>query len=339
MDISPLKKRIITYLFGLAILALAANVIVAKIFGSNVSAKESGLSVSEINREFLRDLDNFGLKSEWIKKVNNKNTKDGVFYQVELPKDLPIPVVLSEIYGSFYSSDIKIKSMEKTIGGTTIVEIYLQNNRSLTATFNYENDIKRDAGDLGIIVFGLEQLSAKELNAMIEFPQAFIAVLVPSKSAGKLIPDLVENRKEYAVLINDNISDLDYKLNNDFSVNRLKLAIRSIVADFSNAVFFIIDNHSKLYLSPAGKIIRDEFDKRNIKLITQSSMPEILSNNNGIRDSFRSNVEKVHLGNNKLISIRAEDFGTLKPEIFSLIKVGYKFISPSMVIAANSSRK
>ena len=239
MNISPLKKRIITYLFWLAILALAANVIVAKIFGKSVYVNESSLSASEVNIDFLHDLSDFGLKNEWIKKINNKNAKDVYSYEVELPKDLPIPVVLSEIYGSFYSSDIKIKSMEKTIGGTTIVEIYLQNNLSLKAEFNYENDIRRDAGDMGIIVFGLEELNAKELNAMIEFPQAFIAVLVPSKSAGKLIPDLAENRKEYAVLINDNISDLDYKLSNDFSVNRLKLAIRSIVADFSNAVFFL----------------------------------------------------------------------------------------------------
>ena len=104
--------------------------------------------------------------------------------------------------------------------------------------------------------------------------------------------------------------------------------------------FFLIDDHSKLYSSPAGKIICNEFSKRNIKLITQSSLPEALNgSSNEAKDLFRSKVEKVHLGSSKLISIRANDFETLKPEIFSLIKVGYKFISPSMVIAANSGGK
>ena len=340
MDISPLKKRIITYLFVIAILALAANVIIVKIFGSKVYAKESGLSAADINKEFINDLYNFGLKSEWIKIIKNKNAKDIYSYRVQLPKDLSIPVVLSEIYASFYSSDIKINSMEKTIGGKTTVEIYQQNNLRLTSEFNYGNDIRRDAGDLGIIVFGLEQLNSNNIDAMIGFPLTFITVLVPSKSAVKLIPNLTDNRKEYAILINDNISDLDYKLSKDFSIYRLKLIVRSIVADFPNAVFFLIDDQSKLYSSPAGKIIEDEFTKRNIKLLTQSSIPEILNgSSSGIKEIFRNKVEKVHLGSSKLISIRADDFTALKPEIFSLIKVGYKFISPSLVIAANSSKK
>jgi hypothetical protein len=336
MDISPVKKRIITYLFVIAIVALAANVIASKIFGNKVPVKESGLSTNDINNEFLHDVFNFGLKSEWVKKINNKQGYGVYSYQVKLPKDLPIPVVLSEIYGSFYSSDIKINSSEKITGGKTQVDIYQQGKLKLSAEFNYDNDIKRNAGDLGIIVFGLGQLNSKDIKAMSEFPQTFIAVLIPSKNTLKLIPHLTENRKEYAVLINDDIRDLEYRMSSNFSEYRLKLIIRSIVADFSGAVFFIIDDHSKLYSSTAGKIIQDEFAKRNIKLLTQSSLPGILTaNNNEIKDLFSSNVEKVHSGSSKMISIRAEDFETLKPEIFSLIKVGYKFINPSMLLAAN----
>jgi hypothetical protein len=340
MGISSFKKKIITFLFIWAIFALVANVIVAKIFSSSGSSKANSLDINSINKEFLHDLNTFGLKSEWIKKVNNKIARDVFSYHIELPKDLPIPVVLSEIYASFYSPDIKIKSIEKTIGGNTVLEIYLQNSLKISAEFNYENDITRDAGNLGIIVFGSEQLNAKDINAMVEFPQTFIIVFVPSKYNSKLITNLAEYRKEYAVLINDNISDPDYKLSYDFSNYRLKLITRSIIADFPNAVFFLIDDLSKIYLSPAGKIIRNEFATRNIKLITQDSLTEILDGTRSkIQGLFRCSVEKIHSGNNKLISIWADDFGTLKPEIFSLIKVGYKFISPSIIIAANKGNK
>jgi hypothetical protein len=336
MNISPLRKKIITFLFCLAIIALAANVIVDKIFNGNDSAAISGFDASSINKEFLNDLNKFGLKSDWIVKVNNKISKGIPYYQVELPKDLPIPIVLSEVYASFYSPDIKIKSLEKTIGGKTDLEIYLQNSLNLRAEFNYGNDIRRDAGNLGIIIFDLEQLNVKDLTAIIEFPQTFISVLVPSKSVVKLIPDLINNRKEYAILINDKINDLDYRLNNDFSPYRLKLIIRSIIGDFSDAIFFIIDDRSTLYSSSSGKIICDEFAKRNIKLIKESSLPEILkASGNEQKTLLWNSVEKIHFGINKLISIRAEDFGTIKPEIFSLIKVGYKFISPSVIIAAD----
>ncbi|MGA7721570.1 MAG: hypothetical protein WCA84_10375 [Ignavibacteriaceae bacterium] len=336
IDISPLKKRIIIFLFCLAIIALAANVIIDKIFNDSDSAVVRGLDANSVNKEFLNDLNKFGLKSDWIVKVNNKISKGIPSYNVELPKDLPIPVVLSEVYASFYSPDIKIKSLEKTIGGKTELQIYLQNTLKLRAEFNYGNDIRRDAGNLGIIVFGLEQLNAKDLTAMIEFPQTFITALIPSKSAVKLIPDIIDNRKEYAILINDKISDLDYRLNNDFSLYRLKLIIRSIIGTFPDAVFFIIDDHSSLYSSSSGKIICDEFTKRNIKLIKESLLPEILNDSRNEQIGlFRNNVEKIHFGSSKLISIRAEDFRIIKPEIFSLIKVGYKFISPSVIIAAD----
>jgi hypothetical protein len=340
MDISLLKKRIIASLFGAALLVLTANVITDKIFSDSSLTKNGGWDSNTINKNFLSDLNNFGLKSEWIKKANNKNANGVSSYFVELPKDLPIPVVLSEIYASFYSSDIKIKSLEKILGGKTDLEIYLQNSLKLTAEFNYDIEIKRDAGDLGIIVFGLEQLNDKDINAMIEFPQTFITILSPSKSSLKLIPVLIEHHKEYAVLINDKVSDLDYRLSSDFSAYRLKLIIRSIVGDFPGAVFFIIDDRSKLYSSSAGKIVFNEFAKRNIKLLTQSSLPQMLTATGSEEKSlFRSNVEKIHLGREKLISIRADDFNSLKPEIFSLIKVGYKFISPSVIIAANIGKK
>ena len=157
-------------------LMLAANVIIAKIRGTGSIAPESEMDSAAINKEFIKDLNKFGLKSEWIKNSERQECKKDSGISVELPKDLPIPVVLSEIYGSFYSSDIKIKSLEIARGGKTQIDIYQQNTLKLSAEFNYESDIKRDAGDLGIIVFGLEKLGNKDLNAMIGFPQTFISV-------------------------------------------------------------------------------------------------------------------------------------------------------------------
>jgi hypothetical protein len=164
-----------------------------------------------------------------------------------------------------------------------------------------------------------------------------MSVLVPSKASVQLIPEIIGSKKEYAVLLNDDISDSDYKLNGDFSDYRLKLSIRSLAGTFTDSVYFIIDDHSKLYSSHAFKVIKDEFAKRKIKLIPRIALPYTL-NRAQIKDDFRNIVEKTRLGKTNLIAVSAEDFETIEPEIFSLIKVGYKFINPSRIMFAGNTK-
>ena len=61
MNISKIKKTIIAYLFGFAVLLLAANVIAAKVFKNKGVKPESGMDTGSINKGFLEDLNNFGL--------------------------------------------------------------------------------------------------------------------------------------------------------------------------------------------------------------------------------------------------------------------------------------
>ena len=340
MYISPVKKRIIQVLFILAVLALVANLIVIKYFKGAIQKKEKDFNSNFINERFIGDLRSFGIKNDWIKDLSkDKSDRSFYSYKVDLPKDLPIPVVLSEIYSSFFTSDVKIQSVEKTIGKKTILEIFSKNLLDLSAEFNYNENIRRDAGNIGLIIFDLEKLNAKDINAIVDFPQALVAAVIPSKEDLKLASDLINNRKELAVYLNDDIKDPDYKLSKDYSNFRLSIAIRSIISDFSNAIFFVIDDHSKIYQSPAFNFIQNEFFKRNIKLIPVSSLDVIQDGNKaGIKTSFRSLVLKTHSGDNKLIAIHADEFEILKPEIFSLIKIGYKFITPSIVIDLNKSK-
>jgi len=63
------------------------------------------LSADQINLNFLSSLKNLGIKESWVKsKTANRNKKNDSLkynYKVEIPADLPIAVVLSEINEMF----------------------------------------------------------------------------------------------------------------------------------------------------------------------------------------------------------------------------------------------
>ncbi len=340
MYISSAKKKIIQILLGLAVFTLVANLIVAKYFEGVLKKKGKDFNSNFINSQFLVDIHDFGIEDTWIKDLNKDESNTNVYsYKVDLPKDLPIPVVLSEIYSSFYLSNVYIQSIEKKIGGKTIIQIFSNNHKELTAEFNYNENIRRNTGNIGLIVFDLEKLNAKQIKSITDFPQTLVAAVIPSKESLKLASDLNANRKELAVYLNDDIKDADYKLSPDYSEYRLGIAIRSIISDFSSAIFFVIDDNSKIYHSSSFNFIQREFAKRNIKLIRSSSLDVIPNESSAdIKINFRNLVLKTHIGDNKLISVYADDFELLKPEILSLIKIGYKFITPSIVMNLNKNK-
>jgi len=338
MKVSALKKRIAQILFILAVLALTANVIASKILKNIAGNELNDESANIINEAFLKDLNDFGLQKDWIIYKTERISGSKLYsYNVKLPKDLPIPVVLSEIYGSFNINGISLKCLEKVIGGKSILNIYSNNKLKLTAGFDYNKDIRRDAGNIGIIVYGLDNLNSKSQNEIINFPQSFVAVILPSKSAAQLDANLLGNRKQYAILLNDDIKDLEFQLSKSFSEYRLKTVVASIVGSFPDAAFFIIDDNSSLYSSPAFKIVKNEFLKRNIKLIRKSLQTFVPDGSSSeAKASFRHLVRKTHYGDNKIICINADDFDLLEPEIFSLIKVGYKFVNPTLIMNPGS---
>ena len=143
----------------------------------------------------------------------------------------------------------------------------------------------------------------------------------------------MNNRKEYAVLLNDDINDLDFKLNKNYSKNRLGIVIRTIIGAFPNAVFFVIDDASNLYHSPIFTFIKKEFVKRKIKLIKESDFIHIHEGNSEeVQESLKDVVKPTQLGDQKLVMLHADNFEIARPEIFSLIKIGYKFVNPSSII-------
>ncbi len=328
MNFSLDKKKFVNVLFGAAIFLLAANLIISKVLKKNYVHNEDKINVAEINQKFLTSVYDFGIEKQWVhvKKIED-NSADSLInlYSVDVPKDLPIAEILQEIFSTFYNENVQMVCHEKTIGGINSITIYSNDRAKLKALFEYRDDVKRNAGDIALIISGLENLNENKISNIILAPENFTAELVPSKKTIQLADSLFSNRKQYVVLLNDDIQEMNFKLQPNFPEDRLNNAVRAIIGGFPNALFFVVDDNSRLYKSKAFTFIKNLLNRSSIKIITESSFISVSGN---VKDNFRAAAFEIKGGKKITIELPAEDYFSVKQDINALIKVGYKFVSP-----------
>jgi hypothetical protein len=334
------SRKIVISLFIIVIILLLANITLEYLWNKKAPGTEfkKEIRLAGIERIFNESLANLGLEKKWIKlqknrKISPSDRKNYISYSVAVPSDLPITVVLNEIFISFKNYNVSIKSEEQKINGKTLLKISSGNNLKLTGEFFYDKSISRDAGSIGILVTGIANLTEEKSKLLLSTPETFELLLVPSKESLRILKTLKDYKKGYGVLLNDDITDLEFKLSSRYSKPRLKSSIRDILGKFPGSSVFIIDDNSNLYSSDVYPLLKEEFAKRKLKLISEDSLSELSNegNNRALQD-FRVKIEKTLRGEKAVFMITSDEFSLLQPEIIKYRKVGYKFILPSELL-------
>jgi hypothetical protein len=320
------KNKIIHVLFIFAVLFLAANLLFDKLHGKK-PAENTELSIEEINIRFNNALSNLGMSEDWIKK--KKEDEDHTVLQVQVPNDLPVALILQEMNNVFKPDETEFHSIEKTIGGKTILNISSGNEIKLTAEFSYNKKIRRKTVRIGFLVTGLGVKEETD-SLLLNYPESFAALLIPSRSSAEFVKKTARYNKEYIVYLNDEITELGFKLSDSYSERRLKNSIRSIVGSFSKAIFFLVDDNSNLYSSSIFPFIKDEIEKRKIRLVEQSRFKWLTNTpEENLASNFSLKLESIAGGEDELFIISSSDLVSLQNETASYRKRGYKFTNPS----------
>lgn len=333
--ISPsVKRRAVFILFAAAILLLAINLLLNKLLPqAYLGQNASKLSGMEINNRFLHAVNNFGLKEDWIIKRKLSGKPDSLFssYKLKLPADLPIPVFIREVKSEFQNDSVDIKSIEKKMGGETNLKIYSGGVLKLSSNINYDKNLVRKRGSIGFLIEDVT-LDDKEDSLLFDVPESFAVLLIPSKENKNNTDYILNKSKQFAILLNDEIEELEYKLKEDYSSNRILNSVKSMVASFSKAIFFVIDDDSELFRSKIFPIVASELEKRKIKILRKSIFYSLKYDED--KDLFTSfdNLFKQIGEEKRIIVINAEELQLLLPEIARYRKVGYKIINPSVIV-------
>jgi len=334
-----MKSGIFNRLFIIKVLsALAAALILTTGFLSyrhqkSIDDRNLRATKDSIEVKFVSIVNGLGVKKEWIRKKQFKQLNisgiDSVF-EVSVPADLPVGVILAELNKQFISDTITLNAVEKERRGNTDLLISADRQNRLFARFIYNRAFTRAQGKAAFVLTGLEDQDQKEQDRITQIPEQLTFLIIPSKENIELAKKIKLNRKEYAVFLNDDIKEPNYKLSGKFTKWRNVNSIKDIVAGFKETKFFIVDNSGNLGNPETYKMLEEEFLKRNIRLLKLSEFRKL----EGSGDEDLINRFRVELTSGKgdrqgafLMSV--DDFNTVGGVFLELRKKGMKYVSLS----------
>lgn len=330
------SKKTALILFGVVLILLVLNIVVKKITEDGEPPKNrEPLSGVEIDHLFHTALKNYGFSENWVIRKKIRNISDDSLYSaylVKIPKNLPIPLMILEMQDLFWDDDVNVSAEEFTPTNKTIIKLSSQNHLKLAAEFVYDENTIRAYGTVSFLVYDFPTEDNNKIDELLKTPEPFYVILLPAESSKNQINKLNKSNKRYAILLDDNIEELDYKLDEKYSEDRLKRSIREIVGTFSNAVFFIVDDRSNLFESEKYKFIENEFRKRNIKIVYKSKLSLLDANSLNVDGKFQDFMLTVQKNDEKVLLVSADEFLSIAQLIPSYRKIGYKFIYPGDII-------
>jgi len=336
MSENPISKKIAIVLLGLVLFVLALNVGISKYFGMNESQGEKKiLSGIEIDKTFHAALYNYGFSKDWIESKKIKNiSDDSLFaaYSIKVPKDVPIQVLILELKFLFANDDVIILAEEISSNKKSLIKITSGNKLKLAAELFYDENLKREYGSVAFLVYDLPVQNDEQLKEFFNTPELFLPVIIPSEISKKQISTIEKANKQFALLLNDDINELDYKLSDNYSDDRLKKSIKEIVGTFYTALFFIVDDKSDLFQSDKYSLIQTEILKRKISLIHSTDFTSLNLDNMNVEEAFRSFMRSVGKEDKKNLLLTADDFSAIIHLIPSFRKIGYRFVYPGEII-------
>jgi hypothetical protein len=326
------QLKFLWILFVSALVLLIANILIEFTLEKNNSVGEISVTSDDLQNRFESTLKSFGLKDDWVKKKTEKDQESRTnypSYKITLPSDLSIPEVLLEVYSEFRKDSLIIESIEKRAGKKSTLAFKENKRILLSAEFNYGKNIKRERGALAFIIKNIE-LDTPDDSLLIESADKFNVLITPSEENLNQLSFITENRKNFSVIISDEINEAIYKLNASYSRLRILNVIKALSVDYANASFFIIDDSFDFYQSESFDYFNIEFVKRNIKLYRLSDFI-LLDDEEDISKKFDSQVKELKKGETKVFVLTKEGYSLLKTEIMLFKKSGVKIFNTSEI--------
>jgi hypothetical protein len=323
------KRKFIKYLIAAAVILLIINFAIELVFRPKKEKAVSELSKSQIERVFFSVLDDYGIEKNWISEKKHKREEDDSVkteYEVKLPHDIPIPVLIKDVNKIIQKDITGLVSEEKKINGKTEIRIYTNEILKLKAVMQPDTSAKRNRCDLSFIIYDAIDLGSKNFNYFLSMRFPLTCTVIPSFHEVAKADSLKQYLKEYTVLLNDDLSESKMKLAPDFQKEMLRASIKTINSSFGGASGYIVDEKSVLFHSPIFNFVRDEFKKMKVSFLQLSEFIMLNTDEeNELHSRFRFYCENS--SKTKIFFIKYDNFLKILPDLEQYNKKGNKVVS------------
>jgi hypothetical protein len=324
------KQKLIIYLFALTIILLITDISIDRFNKKERIPIVAKLSAKQIETVFFKVLDDYGIKGKWISSKKVKPAEDDstvAQYFIKIPSDIPVPFILRDINNIIEKDITGFVSEEKKIYGPTEVRIYTNEILKLRATLSPDKNIIRTNNELSFIISDALDLSESSFNTFLSVSYPLACVAVPGKNIISKVDSLKNYRKEYTLLLDDEINDSEMILKQEFQKELLRGSIKNIISYFKDARVYIVDEKSALYNSPIYNFVRDDFKQRGITLYPKTEFIEVSAKEDSeLFSKFKFYCNDTTGNRQKLFISTFENYRKILPELVRLKKKGHKII-------------
>ena len=332
------KQKFITYLIATAVILLIVNITIELLKKPKKEIVVHELSVSQIETVFFTVLDDYGIETKWITRKKYKSADyDSVKkeYIVKIPADMPVPLIIKNINKVIEKDITGFVSEEKKIFGTTEIRIYTNEVMKLKATLIPDKDIIRKRNELSFVIRDAFDLRENNFNNFLSIHHPLSCTVVPGHDLIIKADSLKDYTKEYAIFLNNDISDPKMKLKSDYQKELLRGSMQNIVSSFRDAKAYLIDENSTLYRSAIYNYVRDDFKRQNIYLHPRSELIELdTQENSELISKFKFYCEDTTGVHQKIFFSSFDNFLKIQNEIEKIKKKGNKIIPLSKTFLA-----
>jgi hypothetical protein len=327
------KKKIIYFLIAVIASLLLLNVLLALNQNKNEIELNRELTINKIEEKFYNVLNVFGIDDLWISTQKlKKGEYDSLEYKfiVKIPSGVAIPLVLKDLNEAFVNQPVTMASEEKKINGITSLNIESAGDVKLIAEFKYDLKLVREFSQVGFLLTKIDEIEDSEFNILynIAFP---FGVLLPLETNSRETAEIIKsNNINYFIELIHNSESVDFELDPMFSLEKLSKNIRNIISSFNSPdIFFIDDKKSKFDIN-AKNYIKEEFMKKNRRVISLNKYALLKGENKADLLSLMSfYLNNIKMGDSGVFRISANDFLMVQEEINKYVKKGNKILNPN----------
>lgn len=320
------NNKPIGLLFIFAVVLFILN-IVLKLFyaqGDNSSnLKKTSVSVESIIKKVQQNNLDFSLTTDLIKQKGSK-TKNLPQYSLQIPRSFPTYDYIANLNKALKYDGILLRANE--IENKKIQLNFLKVKDSLLTitllpaqqTFDQINNY------MSFFISGTEGLDSNEVNYLFRTDEHFDLIFIPSSSSINTFRNFKRFGKRYSLLINDEMDETRFILDQSFTPKRLRLSIDEIFSEFPSPDFIFIDIESGVYKSSIYPFIEKEFQARK-KTLIQIRSSSFLKGSLAENQNYLNSLIRSNHATDSIIVCSAKLYLDMKDFRAAMIRKGFLF--------------
>lgn len=293
-------------------------------FYSNASQSnpKDDINSETIESIFLSSLNNFEISEKLIQREIDK---EKIRYKVKVYSDLPIEMILLELERNFSDKNVELINKDAIPYQKSLCNIYSNGEIKLEAELSVDKSLTRNKGSISFLV---KINNPDQLNKeIIESSEPISFLIVPDRSLQQNVISFKKNNRKYFILINPEIKDLVYKLNNNNSEKQVINTINRTLKDFENSSRIYIYSDGSWLNSRIIETISRQVKKEKKSLFYTKEFTDLSESDEDISFEIIEDLSRMSPQQKRIYIITSEQYVRLHKYFPSFRKSGFRIVS------------